>query len=84
MWRRSNWHWYMKFERKWGNCGKLIQIKWDSELPLKLNVFIQLEDSVQHLVSRFSIDFQVSPNGTVAVIDGRHAMLTPLRYTKYE
>ena len=76
VWCRSNWKWYPKWTRTfgegedvrvaWGECGELVMVVSDSE---------------RVVVSRCRLawDYDVSAYGTVGVIDGNSVLITPMR-----
>ncbi len=37
LWHRSNWHWYLKAERRYGCCSAL-RCAWDAQAPLLLHL----------------------------------------------
>ncbi|CAG9461392.1 unnamed protein product [Pedinophyceae sp. YPF-701] len=73
IWRRQNWRWYLQYERQLP--GRHVTIQWDPESPRFLH-----SCTSAGTLRRWEIatGTDVSPLGTAAVIDGRHARLTAL------
>lgn len=76
VWHRSNWHWYLKHQRCYPGSRSDLLLAWDEQHAMRLHVVgcrgmyecieMQWESCVSHI-------------GTVAVVDGRSVLLTPLR-----
>ncbi|KAI9796377.1 MAG: hypothetical protein M1835_004230 [Candelina submexicana] len=84
LWTMSNYHYYLKQELMlWGldYSGKAATIEWHPEQALRLA--ISSDKNLQNLeyIFRPSSGPNITPHdyGNVAVIDGRHLKLTPLR-----
>ncbi|KAL4420046.1 hypothetical protein ABPG77_007485 [Micractinium sp. CCAP 211/92] len=77
LWHRSNWHWYLKAERRYGCCPAL-RCAWDAQAPLLLHL-ATADGLYQQL--QFSRQPTVSRRGTAVVVDGSTLLLTPLRHT---
>ncbi|KAL4852847.1 Elongator complex protein 1 [Chlorella vulgaris] len=77
LWHRSNWHWYLKAERRTACCAALY-CWWDPAAPLLLHL-LSNDGTYQQL--QFSRQADVSGRGTAVVVDGASLLLTPLRHT---
>ena len=76
LWHRSNWHWYLKHERRFTDCSNLI-VSWkESGGGLDLGIFT---DDGRACRTTFTWTCSVSALGTAAVVDGSTVLLTPLR-----
>lgn len=76
MWRRSNWHWYLKYESWWPTSDGDLHICWDEE-NLKLHV---MTSAGMYNTYEFGLDACVSARGTAAVVDGNQLKLSSFRY----
>ena len=91
MWHRSNWHWYLKQERRYaaatssahspastpkGDHPPLL-VKWDDQQPAMLHV-LRGSDGLYEALS-LQWGQCVSDRGTALVVDGAALLLTPLR-----
>ncbi|EFJ51885.1 hypothetical protein VOLCADRAFT_87528, partial [Volvox carteri f. nagariensis] len=84
LWHRSNWHWYLKHERRYvhsvggGAAADLgPQLRWDEQHGGVLHVLTP--GGVYETVG-VAWDTCVSERGTAVVVDGRGLLLTPLRH----
>lgn len=77
LWHRSNWHWYLKFERRYAACEGLVAA-WIASAAggLTLRVFTAAGAAA---ASTFVWAPCTSALGTAAVVDGAAVLLTPLR-----
>ena len=75
LWQRRNWHWYCVREA-WRSSAGRLQLLWCEHSTAALCV-----SSESGRVERWELFFaaDVSPRGSVAVIDGSEVLLTPLR-----
>eukprot|EP00873_Tetraselmis_striata_P004301 jgi/Tetstr1/424565/TSEL_015091.t1 len=76
VWRRGNWHWDLKHEMRFPYAQGL-SLAWDPERPECLRAFTACGEL--HTL-HFCLAYLTSARGTVAVIDGPHLRLTPLRH----
>ncbi|GIL52022.1 hypothetical protein Vafri_7984, partial [Volvox africanus] len=82
LWHRSNWHWYLKHERRYPNgvgpgTGLGPQLRWDEQHGGVLHVL-----TPGGLYETLSLvwDTCISERGTAVVVDGRYLLLTPLQH----
>ncbi|GIL71049.1 hypothetical protein Vretimale_4117 [Volvox reticuliferus] len=82
IWHRSNWHWYLKHERRYPNgvgpgAGLGPQLRWDEQHGGVLHVLTPggLFETVG-----LAWDTCISERGTAVVVDGQGLLLTPLRH----
>eukprot|EP00210_Caulerpa_lentillifera_P000488 g471.t1 len=80
IWRRSNWHWYLKFEKWFEKEFEFLHPFWDVQELHKLHFISQTSSVVELHTLEFAFEYNVSSNGTSAVIDGNYLKLTPLRW----
>lgn len=89
LWHRSNWHWYLKYEKRY-RATRGLACSWLVPAAIR-----DLENRTGHIAVRSSLiclsaegnfsllkfvwDVNVSTKGTAVVIDGRNALVTPLR-----
>lgn len=76
LWQRSNWHWYLKWQRDFA-AGQAVSVAWDEASPLRLQA---LTADGHFLTLAFGQAPAVSHLGTAAVVDGSHVLITPLRH----
>ena len=86
IWHRSNWHWYMKQERRYaaaapggGGGGGGVLVRWDDQSPSTLHVISGGGGGVTYERLGMAWHMCVSDFGTAAVVDGESLLLTPLR-----
>lgn len=75
VWRRSNWHWYLKYESWWPTIGGDLHICWD-EKDLKLHV---VTGAGTYTLYEFGLDVCVSARGSAAVVDGNQLKVSSFR-----
>ena len=75
IWTRSNMHWYLKYETRYGAEEGVVRIEWDVERGETLRCF-----TASGILERKQLywDTTTSDVGTCAVIDGDVLMLTPM------
>lgn len=76
LWHRSNWHWYLKHERRYTECSGLSLTWKESGGGLDLGIFT---DDGRASRTTFTWECCVSALGTAAVVDGSTVLLTPFR-----
>ncbi|KAG2445393.1 hypothetical protein HXX76_000015 [Chlamydomonas incerta] len=81
LWHRSNWHWYLKHERRYapalGGAGwRPPLLRWDEQRGGVLHV---VSPAGAYEQVALAWDMAVSDRGTAAVVDGRRLLLSPLR-----
>lgn len=79
LWHRSNWHWYLKHERRFACCDGL-SVSWEEGSPGVTGLRAVTAEGLATATS-FVWDTCTSALGTVAVVDGNSVLLTPLRLT---
>ncbi|CAD7702171.1 unnamed protein product [Ostreobium quekettii] len=78
VWRRSNWHWYLKHERCFATGCQGLQLLWDEEAGTQqLHI---LTGRGGYCCLSFVLDADVSHMGTAAVVDGHKVLMTPFRH----
>ncbi|KXZ43844.1 hypothetical protein GPECTOR_79g123 [Gonium pectorale] len=83
VWHRSNWHWYLKHERRYPPLPGAAaaaggpHVRWDEQAGGLLHVLTP--GGLYEQVS-LAWDVCVSARGTAAVVDGSAVLLTPLRH----
>lgn len=77
IWRRSNWHWYLKREARHDAGQGRIIIAWDETVAARLHT---CSAAGRLCASCFLQQHAVSERGTAAVVDGRRLLLTPLQH----
>ncbi|GFR43051.1 hypothetical protein Agub_g4057, partial [Astrephomene gubernaculifera] len=84
LWHRSNWHWYLKHERRYpralagpSSASLPPHVRWDEQAGSVLHVL-----TPGGLYEQIGLvwDTCVSERGTAVVVDGRRLLLTPLRH----
>jgi elongator complex protein 1 len=91
VWHRSNWHWYLKYERQYsgGPAGSPPpQLLWDDQVPSRLHVVVTSAPggsggsvgAAHHSTLTFLWDICASDCGTTVVVDGGQLLMTTLRH----
>lgn len=91
VWHRSNWHWYLKLERRYsaqggqggqggssGSSGTPL-VLWDDRHASRLHVVVPGAGGAGYEQLQVLWDRCISDRGTAVVVDGRQLLLTPLR-----
>lgn len=79
IWHRSNWHWYLKQERRYAvspTAPGPPLVCWDEAQPSLLHILSRTWSYEQLQVQW---DSCVSDRGTAVVVDGMQLLITPLK-----